>query len=392
MVKSDRELRSHTRKDYAKMVNVNSDLEEEDHVLEQEPGIKNKNNNNNNHGGEIINTEFFLSEEESSDMDDGVESSDEEVRMAREELELLKKQQKDVVKKSKLEKINEEKKALRKSIEKAGGKKRVEGLNIASLRKMDDVVEKVDRLMDRNLKLKCSDSDSDSGASVVVKNLSGARRKSRRTVEEENELRVNHRSGKSKSITSHVLYPQECPHSHLALHFVNKKKDYEDLSLAEFCAGYSAILEFAKGDERKFRITHLKELMFLATKFTWKAILNYHGACLMEIERGHLRWGDSFLVLQSTTLAGSSLIHNNNSNGSYSGKSSGSLGASGSQTKSDVLFCNKYQKGICLQPRDHYGFFYGENRMLKHICARCWLKGKKIENHPETADECAYKG
>ena len=37
MVKSDRELHSHTRKDYAKMVNVNSDLEEE-HV--QEPGIK----------------------------------------------------------------------------------------------------------------------------------------------------------------------------------------------------------------------------------------------------------------------------------------------------------------------------------------------------------------
>ena len=321
-----------------------------------------------------------------------MESSDEEVRLAREELELLKKQQKDVAKKSKLDKINEEKKALRKSIEKAGGKKKV--LNIASLRKMDDVVEKVDRLMDQKLKLKGSDSDSDSGASVVVQNMSaGARRKSRRSVEEENEVRVNHRSGKSKSITSHVLYPQEWPHSHLALHFVNKKKDYEDLSLAEFCAGYSAILEFAKGDEKKFRITHLKELMFLATKFTWKSILNYHGACLMEIERGHLRWGDSFLVLQSTTLAGSSLIHNNNNNGNANGKSSGSFGVSSSQAKSDnVLFCNKYQKGICFQPRDHYGFFYGENRMLKHICAKCWLKGKKIENHPETADECPFKG
>ena len=82
MVKSDRELRSHTRKDYAKMVNnVNSDLEEEF----GEPGLTGKNQNNNN-GGEIINTEFFLSEEESStsEVDDGVESSDEEVRLARE--------------------------------------------------------------------------------------------------------------------------------------------------------------------------------------------------------------------------------------------------------------------------------------------------------------------
>ena len=132
---------------------------------------------------------------------------------------------------------------------------------------------------------------------------------------------------------------------------------YEDLSIAEFCAGYSAILEFSSGEEKKHRISHLKELMFLATRFTWKAILNYHGACLMEIERGHLCWGDFFLILQSTTLPGSALLHNN----SGSGRSTGGFGGA-STAKNDIIFCNKYQKGICPQPRDHFGYFYGENR------------------------------
>ena len=407
MVKSKRKLRSNTRKDYAKMVSVDSDIDiDGEHV--QEPGFSaagQKKNNNNNGGGEIINQEFFLSEGESvsSDPDDGVESSEEEVRIARKELDELKKKQRDLARKTKLEKIAEEKEAVRKSLEKVSEKKKRSDhhVTVASLRKMDDVVERVDKLMDRNLRInKCaterySDSDSDSGASRVDLVRSSSQRRSRRIVEEEKEVAVNHRSGKSKSITSHVLYPQEWPHAHLALHFVNRKKDYEELSIAEFCAGYSAILEFAKGDEKKYHIIHLKELMFLATKFTWKSILNYHGACLMEIERGHLNWGDSFLVLQSTTLAGSSLIHNTNNgaNGGTNGRSSSKFGGSSFHAKSEsILFCNKYQKGICLQSRDHFGFFYGENRMLKHICAKCWLEGKKMENHPETADECPYKG
>ena len=175
----------------------------------------------------------------------------------------------------------------------------------------------------------------------------------------------------------------------MPLHSIHTTRASATLSIAEFCAGYSAILEFSTGEERKHRISHLKELMFLATRFTWRAILNYHGACLMEIERGHLSWGDSFLVLQSTTLAGSASIHSNS--GSGNGRSTSSFGGANAAKSDSVLFCNKYQKGICPQARDHYGYFYGENRMLKHICAACWNKGRKLENHPETAEECPNK-
>ena len=160
--------------------------------------------------------------------------------------------------------------------------------------------------------------------------------------------------------------------------------------MAEFCAGYATILEFTGGIEKAHRISHLKDLMYLSTKFAWKAILNYHGACLTELERGHLKWGDSFLALQSTVLAGSSLISSGQYGGSNNRLSSASGGSNSARAEA-MLFCRNYQRGNCLQPQVHYGSFYGENRLLKHFCATCWQKDKKILSHPETSDECPHK-
>ena len=137
-------LRSNTRKDYVKMANVDSDLSDEPGFSACRNGSS-KNNNNNGGSGEIINEEFILSEEESID-GDLVESSDEEVRIAKKELESLKKKQRDLARKNKLEKIAEEKKALQKSLVKSSEKKRKSDqhvVTVASLRKMDDVVDRV---------------------------------------------------------------------------------------------------------------------------------------------------------------------------------------------------------------------------------------------------------
>ena len=114
-------------------------------------------------------------------------------------------------------------------------------------------------------------------------------------------------SGKSKnSLNSEIKFPQKWPHSFLNPQFVSsREKNYEDLSISEFCAGYMAILEDEVCEERRaFGTAHLKELMYLSSRFEWRCVLDYHGACLMEIERGHLKWGSSFQLLQSTTLAG----------------------------------------------------------------------------------------
>ena len=34
--------------------------------------------------------------------------------------------------------------------------------------------------------------------------------------------------------------------------------------------------------------------MYHATTKPWRHVLNYHAACLLEIERGNLKWGDNF--------------------------------------------------------------------------------------------------
>ena len=386
----DRKLRSNTRKDYARMADLDGDL-----VEDQEPGFSDYENNNKD-GGEIINNEFVLSDQDSDVDSNAAESSDEDILSAKEQLRVLKSKQKELAKEAKLSKIAEETKNVRRSIEKlsatsAGKKKSRKNVNIASLRKMDDVVANVDRLMDEKLKIyRLNSSESEDGVNdqPFERSVSRSRRGVNKSSEkEDSRARGGGKAGKSKNVNSFVDFPQEWPDSHLNVHFGSRKKEYSELSMAEFCAGYATILEFTGGIEKAHRISHLKDLMYLSSKFTWKSILNYHGACLTELERGHLKWGDSFLSLQSTILAGSALL---SQNGGPSGRSMSSGGSNSS--KSDAtLFCRNYQRGNCQQSRDHYGYFYGENRLLKHICATCWQKDRKVSNHPETSDECPRK-
>ena len=63
-------------------------------------------------------------------------------------------------------------------------------------------------------------------------------------------------------------------------------------------------------------------------------------------------------------------------------------GGSNAGKKEGTLFCVGYQRGTCQQARDHYGFFEGESRLLKHICAKCWRKSKKLASHPKTSELC----
>ena len=109
-------------------------------------------------------------------------------------------------------------------------------------------------------------------------------------------------------------------------------------------------------------------------------------------ERGQLKWGESFQLLQSTTLAGNLLVSNNR--GGAGGFNSNRVQGAGSNLgKGDgVVFCKGYQTGTCQLPSDHYGIFYGVNRFQKHICGNCWLKSKVQLSHPETSDECPLKG
>ena len=211
------------------------------------------------------------------------------------------------------------------------------------------------------------------------------RKKKKKSTSEDSSRR--HRSGKSKKLTTNVPYPQRWPHTYLALHYVGKAKKYEELSIAEFCAGFATILERTTvAMEKEARIAFFRELMYFATIYTWSEVLAFHAAYLMEIERGNLKWGQSYHHLIHTTLITPARKQPSQSNrGVRSEKSKGSQGG-------PIRFCPKYQRGVCTFSEDHEGTIKDGTFHLRHICAQCWMKKKTFGSHPETSSSCPLFG
>ena len=157
------------------------------------------------------------------------------------------------------------------------------------------------------------------------------------------------KSGKEAKITSTVLYPQSWPDCYLSITHGRRDVKYEELTLEEFVAGYGQILlsPDLSEVERCSRLQHLVSLMYFAQQYDWQAVLSFHGAVLLEIERGLLHWGDSFLHLECRTLYG----HLKATKSSVSASSSASM---------PVLFCRDYQRNTCSFIQDHYGVLRGE--------------------------------
>lgn len=185
------------------------------------------------------------------------------------------------------------------------------------------------------------------------------------------------KSGKEAKITSTVLYPQSWPHCYLSITHGRRDVKYEELKLEEFVAGYGQILlsPDLSEVERSSRLKHLVSLMYFSQLYEWQAVLSFHGAVLLEIERGLLQWGDSFLPLESRTLYG----HLKATKPSASASSSANV---------PILFCRDYQRQTCKFEQDHYGLLRGERKWLRHICANCWVKGRTQALHPEGSKEC----
>ena len=78
-------------------------------------------------------------------------------------------------------------------------------------------------------------------------------------------------SGNTAKLLSRVLTRQHWPHSFLSLAYVSKERPYDELTLAEFAAGYASILQLNSLplDECSGCLDHFVVLMYLATQFPW---------------------------------------------------------------------------------------------------------------------------
>ena len=113
--------------------------------------------------------------------------------------------------------------------------------------------------------------------------------------------------------------------------------------------------------------------MYLAQQYDWQAVLSFHGAVLLDIERGLSKWGDSFIHLESRILYGSARP---------------AAVPTKSASPMPTMFCRDYQRNMCSHSRDHYGLVKGVKKWVKHICAACWVQQRKVEYHREGTSDC----
>ena len=239
------------------------------------------------------------------------------------------------------------------------------GKNFRSRRSEDSTTED-----DSSSSLSSSSSSSETESSDERSSRRKRYKKKKNKRDKSRDSRKKKRSGKDSKSSSKVLFPQEWPHNHIGQHLATKTKRYEQLTMAEFCAGYASIMEEVS-DRRilKYRLRHFKDLMYLASRYSWPSILSFHGACLYEIEHGTKKWGSSFRQLETTTLYAAPPPR----------KGGGKHGGE------PILFCGAFQKDACTHTKDHEGLLKGETKMLKHICAHCWLTEKKFASHSQSS-------
>ena len=179
-------------------------------------------------------------------------------------------------------------------------------------------------------------------------------------------------------------------------------------------------MERVSASEREFRLAHLKDVMYFATQYEWQNVLTFHSACLFEIEYGRRRWGDAFLDLVPTTLAGAILrkkdarytsnysqassnsmnnyndshstsnsnLNSSRSNYNTNNNNNNSNSNNNNNSNNDILWCKGYQTGVCTFKQDHSGVLNGKARFLRHICAKCWGSAKIYAVHPDTSSSC----
>ena len=145
------------------------------------------------------------------------------------------------------------------------------------------------------------------------------------------------------------------PHSELNVAACSKDLSYDKLTIEEFVAGYATILHSRplSVKEKRAREEHLIHLMYLSMTYEWHAVLAYHGAVLLEIERGHAAWGDSFHHLDARVLQG------------HVKAPISSARTPAVKDSRPVLFCRDYQRGACSFQHDHSGSLRGETMFLR---------------------------
>ena len=88
-----------------------------------------------------------------------------------------------------------------------------------------------------------------------------------------------------------TMFPQQWPH----IFAPGEPKLYNELTIAEFTAGYLAIVEKCpEATQKSLFLCQLADLMSLPCSYQWSAVRAFHYKVLHALEMGLVKWGDSF--------------------------------------------------------------------------------------------------
>ena len=114
------------------------------------------------------------------------------------------------------------------------------------------------------------------------------------------------KSGKEAKSTDAVKLTLNWPHT--ALKYIGQKQlNYQDLDFASLVAGELEVInkDSISNEEKWGRIELLKATAYHSKTFAWPDVQNFHGSCLLEIEKGERKWGgrETFLPGGVTSIS-----------------------------------------------------------------------------------------
>lgn len=276
-------------------------------------------------------------------------------------------------------------------------------LTIGSIRKAANISKQVDREL-QSLGLYNSESDSDtSGESTVqvVRKIktkpSSKKGKQKSTKVPTKTFPVKSNLADSDSDTDiNIIWPHEALGPKYFNYNMNKIK-YKDLDSRLLIAGELNIIRSGKisAKESACRLKILSDIVFNMGNFEWGDILRLHAAMLTEIENGDMQWDSDFSLLDRQILRPRPIMRFENkskkSRSVVTEVSNNNGTSSIGNNSNEVIYCNRYQKGLCeYTDTKHQGKYFGRNVVLEHICAKCWEHKQVKSHHPKSSSECQF--
>ena len=227
----------------------------------------------------------------------------------------------------------------------------------------------------RSRRVSTSDSSSSSSTDTSSSDeeiLRLKRKQKKKKVTEENK-----RKSKSKINEIRTLWA----HEEIVEDIGGREIRFNDLTFRQYIAGELEIITEASigADEREARLRLMKKMAYLLGGYEWRQIREIYGYIATRIERGLLSWESR--MGEEIQWALQKKVGATQNEGKKISKNIQSRIPGGVER---IWYCPSYQRANCNKASGHEETVNGRKVNVQHICARCYTRDKKREEHPES--------